>query len=128
MAVDISALAAGDGAAFEGLLQLLLSAQNEQRSHAEAVYAELKKQPDACASHLVRSLRTNPDLQGRALCAVLLRKVRRGRGGGGAAVGCRPGAGRPALHRLPVQPAGGGSPLAARRCSQRARRHPQTAI
>ena len=34
MAVDISALAAGDGAAFEGLLQLLLSAQNEQRSHA----------------------------------------------------------------------------------------------
>ena len=43
---------------------------------AEAVFAELKKHPDACAQHLVRSLRHSPSLEARGLCAVLLRKVR----------------------------------------------------
>ena len=41
------------------------------------MFAELKKHPDACAQQLVRSLRTSPSLEARALCAVLLRKVRR---------------------------------------------------
>jgi hypothetical protein len=73
---DISALVAGDAAAFEGLLQMLMSAQNEQRSVAEKAFAELKKHPDACASQLVRGLRTSPNLESRSLCAVLLRKAR----------------------------------------------------
>ena len=42
---------------------------------AEAVFAELKQHPDACAQQLVRTLRTSPSLEARALCAVLLRKV-----------------------------------------------------
>lgn len=72
---DISALVAGDASAFEGLLQMLMSAQNDQRSHAESVFAELKKHPEPCASQLIRSLRTSPNLECRSLCAVLLRKV-----------------------------------------------------
>lgn len=73
---DVSVLVAGDANAFETLLQMLMSTQNEQRSHAEKVFAELKKHPDACATQLVRSLRTSPHQESRSLCAVLLRKVR----------------------------------------------------
>ena len=73
---DVSVLVAGDANSFEALLQMLMSAQNEQRSHAEKVFAELKKHPDACATQLIRSLRTSPQLESRSLCAVLLRKVR----------------------------------------------------
>ncbi|PSC74524.1 ARM repeat-containing [Micractinium conductrix] len=73
---DVSALVGGDAAAFEQLCAMLMSSQNEQRSQAEAVFAELKKQaPDACAQQLVRSLRQSPSLEARGLCAVLLRKV-----------------------------------------------------
>ena len=72
---DVNSLVAGDAAAFEGLLQMLMSSQNEQRSHAEKLFAELKKHPDACANQLVRSLRTSPNVESRSLCAVLLRKV-----------------------------------------------------
>ncbi|KAL4452685.1 hypothetical protein ABPG75_008347 [Micractinium tetrahymenae] len=76
MAANIAALAAGDAGAFEQLCAALMSSQNEQRSQAEAVFAELKKSaPDACAQQLVRSLRQSPSLEARALCAVLLRKV-----------------------------------------------------
>jgi hypothetical protein len=42
---------------------------------ADAVFAELKKHPDACAQQLIRSLRASPSLEARGLCAVLLRKV-----------------------------------------------------
>ncbi len=73
---DIQLLVSGDSAAFEALLQMLMSAQNEQRSHAEHVFSELKKHPDACVSQLIRSLRNSADLQARSLCAVMLRKVR----------------------------------------------------
>ena len=76
---ELNALISGDASAFEGLLQMLMSPQNEQRSHAEKIFAELKKQPDACASQLVRSLRSSPNLESRSLCAVLLRKVRSSR-------------------------------------------------
>lgn len=77
-AVDIGPLVAGDAGAFEALLQMLMSAQNEQRAHAELVLTEFKKHPDACVGQLVRSLRGSPDLQARSLCAVMLRKVRKG--------------------------------------------------
>jgi len=73
---EINALVAGDASAFEGLLQMLMSAQNEQRSHAESVFSELKKHADPCVQHLIRSLRTSPSLECRSLCAVLLRKVK----------------------------------------------------
>lgn len=73
---------AGDQAAFEALLTAMMSASNEQRTQAEAVFGELKKHPDACVSQLIRSLRNSPDLQCRSLCAVMLRKVR------GAVRGC----------------------------------------
>lgn len=72
---EINALVAGDASAFEGLLQLLMSAQNEERSRAENIFSELKKHADPCAQHLIRSLRTSPNLECRSLCAVLLRKV-----------------------------------------------------
>lgn len=72
---DISPLLTGEPAPFEALLSALASSVNEQRAAAEAALTQLRKHPDACAAHLVRSLRSSPDLQSRALCAVLLRKV-----------------------------------------------------
>lgn len=72
---DIGALVAGDANAFEALLQMLMSTQNEQRAHAEQVFTELRKHGDACVSQLVRSLRSSPNVESRGLCAVLLRKV-----------------------------------------------------
>eukprot|EP00887_Chlorella_sp_A99_P003368 scaffold26.g3368.t1 len=71
--MDITPLLSGNSAPFEQLLSALTSSANDQRSSAEAALAELRKHPDACASHLVRSLRSSPDLQSRALCAVLTR-------------------------------------------------------
>ena len=45
---ELQLLASGDSAAFEALLQMLMSAQNEQRSHAEQIFGEFKKAaPDA---------------------------------------------------------------------------------
>ena len=95
MAAELQLLVGGDQAAFEALLQAMMSASNEQRTHAEAVFNELKKaSADATVSQLVRSLRHSPDVQSRSLCAVMLRKVR------GAAAGARKlqGLSRPALY------------------------------
>ncbi|KDD75633.1 hypothetical protein H632_c581p1, partial [Helicosporidium sp. ATCC 50920] len=75
MAETMAALLRGDAAAFETLLQSLMSAQNEQRSAAEAMFTELKKVPDVCVGSLVRSLRHSSDTMHRSLSAVLLRKT-----------------------------------------------------
>ena len=72
---DFNALVAGDAGAFELLLKMMMSSQNQERSQAEKVFAELKKHPEACASQLVRGLRTSPNLESRSYCALLLRKV-----------------------------------------------------
>lgn len=72
---DMQLLLSGDAGAFEALLQMLMSAENAQRSMAENVFGDLKKHPDVCVTSLVRSLRTSPDVQARSLCAVMLRKV-----------------------------------------------------
>lgn len=72
---NINILLTGNGEAFDSLLQMLMSTQNDQRSQAEQLFAELKGHADACASHLIRSLKTSPSVESRALCAVLLRKV-----------------------------------------------------
>ncbi len=73
--LDVQKLLSGDGPAFEQLVQLLLSPQNEQRSAAEQVFNQVKTHPDLCVSQLLAILRRSPDEQSRALCAVLLRKV-----------------------------------------------------
>ena len=68
---------AGDPSAFNLMISQMLSPQNEQRRAAEALFGEAKKQGDYTASSLVALLRQSPQVDVRALCAVLLRKVRR---------------------------------------------------
>ena len=69
---------AGDPSAFSQMVSQMLSPQNEQRRAAEALFAEAKKaQGDFTASSLVALLRQAQQLDARALCAVLLRKVQR---------------------------------------------------
>ena len=63
------------GAPFEQLAQHMLSADNEARSAAEAAFEEAKQQPDVLIGNLVQSLRGCQDVETRALCAVMLRKV-----------------------------------------------------
>jgi HEAT repeat protein len=75
MMADVSSLIAGDAAAFESLLQMLMSPQNEHRAAAEQGFAKLKDHPDACVTQLLRSLRSSPHAECRSLSAVLLRKV-----------------------------------------------------
>jgi len=70
-------LLAGDPSAFNLMIAQMLSPQNEQRRAAEALFGEAKKQGDLTASSLVALLRQSQQVDVRALCAVLLRKVRR---------------------------------------------------
>ena len=74
-AITIEALVSGDSQAFETLLAGLLSQDNQTRAASENAFTALKAHQDACVSHLLRSLRSSPDLQSKGLCAVLLRKV-----------------------------------------------------
>lgn len=78
MADSMAALHGGDAAAFEGLLQMLLATDNDQRSRGESIFQELQKSPDACANHLIRGLRSPERTELRSLSAVLLRRVRFG--------------------------------------------------
>ena len=64
-----------DPAAFEGLLQRLMSADNQQRQVAEQLLAGAKEQPDVFAHHLLTVLRSSQQAESRAFAAVLLRKV-----------------------------------------------------
>ncbi|KAK9821719.1 hypothetical protein WJX81_003315 [Elliptochloris bilobata] len=67
---------AGDPNAFSLMVSQMLSPQNEQRRAAEVLFSEAKKaQGDFTASSLVALLRHSQQLDARALCAVLLRKV-----------------------------------------------------
>lgn len=61
---------------FVTVINKLMSTHNEERKQAEGVFNEYKKQPDSCVTSLVLVLRTLPEPEPRALCAVLLRKVR----------------------------------------------------
>eukprot|EP00884_Botryococcus_braunii_P020479 jgi/Botrbrau1/7114/Bobra.0165s0131.1 len=60
---------------FVAVINKLMSTQNEERKQAENLFNEYKKQPDVCVTSLVMVLRTQPEPEPRALCAVLLRKV-----------------------------------------------------
>lgn len=60
---------------FELLVGQLLSADNDARKHAEVIFEQLKAHPDACATHLLRTLRQSPSLENRSFSAIMLRKV-----------------------------------------------------
>lgn len=64
-----------DRNAFEQLLGQLMANANEQRSQAESMFNECKKQPEACVGQLMATLQQSQDDTIRSLCAVLLRKV-----------------------------------------------------
>ena len=61
--------------AFSALIQQMLSAQNEQRQAAEAVFAEIKSNADLTVTSLLGLLKQSPNTESRAFCAVMLRKV-----------------------------------------------------
>ena len=65
----------GDRMAFSALIQQMLSAQNEQRQAAEAVFAEVKSNADLTVTNLLGLLKQCPNTESRAFCAVMLRKV-----------------------------------------------------
>lgn len=60
---------------FVTVINKLMSTQNEERKQAENLFNDYKKHPDTCISGLITVLRTVPETDARALCAVLLRKV-----------------------------------------------------
>jgi hypothetical protein len=61
---------------FAAIIKQLMSTHNAERQLAEDLFNDSKKQPDLCVTNLVSMLRTYPEADSRALCAVLLRKVR----------------------------------------------------
>ena len=63
-------------AQFELLLLTLMSANNEERVPAEAIFAAAKSFPDQVVAQLVRCLRTCDKLEAREMSAILLRTVR----------------------------------------------------
>lgn len=72
---DLNSIINGDVGAFESLLQMLMSPQNEERAAAEQAFSKLKEHPEPCASQLIRSLKSSSRPECRSLSAVLLRKV-----------------------------------------------------
>lgn len=61
---------------FSSLLGQLVSAENEQRKQAEAVFEQVKQQqPEACAGNLLAALRSAPEVEHRSFAAIMLRKV-----------------------------------------------------
>jgi hypothetical protein len=70
---------------FELLVAQLLSADNDARKNAEALYEQVKGFPDQCVAMLVHVMKASPSVEHRAFCAVMLRKVRRRALGGPAA-------------------------------------------
>ncbi len=62
-------------AGFETVLEQMLSADNEARHAAEAIFEESKKSPDELVLNLVKGMRASPRVEHKNLCAVLLRRV-----------------------------------------------------
>ena len=67
--------ALSSSASFEELIARLQLPDNKLRRHAEDVYEQAKKFPDACVGRLVAVMRGSKDTENRAFCAILLRKV-----------------------------------------------------
>lgn len=64
-----------DRNAFAMMISQMLSPQNDQRQAAEALFSEVKKNADLTATNLIGLLRQSPDVESRAFCAVMLRRV-----------------------------------------------------
>lgn len=77
MAASVAQAVLGDPNAFASMISQMLSAQNEQRQAAEALFTEVKKNADLTTTNLLSLLRQSPDIESRAFCAVMLRKVSR---------------------------------------------------
>lgn len=72
---QINAVMGSESAAFESLIMHLMSAGNEQRGQAEALFNICKeKHPDALALKLVHVLQSCVQVEIRAMAAILLRK------------------------------------------------------
>ncbi|EOA34033.1 hypothetical protein CARUB_v10021533mg [Capsella rubella] len=73
--IQLSYILGPDSSHFETLISHLMSSSNEQRSHAESLFNLCKQtHPDSLALKLVQSLNSSPNLELRAMSAVLLRK------------------------------------------------------
>lgn len=72
---DVTAVLGSDQAAFEALLEKLMSPTNEERDRAEAVFEECKQHPDHIVTKLAQTLSSSPRIELRGLAAVLLRKI-----------------------------------------------------
>lgn len=60
----------------DAIIGQMMSADNEQRSAAEAAFNEARKNPDGLVGSLIQVLRSSPEAESRAFSAVMLRKVR----------------------------------------------------
>ena len=76
MEASYQALLAGDAAAFEALIQQLMSADNDGRKQAESLLEQLKQHStDLVIGNLMRVMRTSQNPASRDMGAVMLRKV-----------------------------------------------------
>lgn len=75
MAAPTAYMFLSDRNAFEQLLGQLMANSNEQRSQAESVFNDCKKNPEPLVGQLMATLQQSKDDTIRSLCAVLLRKV-----------------------------------------------------
>ena len=76
MEASYQALLSGDAAAFESLIQQLMSADNEARRQAESLLDQLKQHStDLVVGNLMRLMRQSQNPASRDMGAVMLRKV-----------------------------------------------------
>ncbi len=76
MEASYQALLSGDAAAFEALVQQLMSADNESRKQAESLLDQLKQHStDLVVGNLMRLMRQSQNPASRDMGAVMLRKV-----------------------------------------------------
>ena len=76
MEASYQALLSGDAAAFEALIQQLMSADNEARKQAESLLDQLKQHStDLVVGNLMRLMRQSQNPASRDMGAVMLRKV-----------------------------------------------------
>lgn len=78
MEANYQALLTGDVAAFEALIQQLMSADNTSRKQAESLLEQLKQHStDLVVGNLMRLMRQSQNAASRDMGAVMLRKVQK---------------------------------------------------
>lgn len=76
MEASYQALLTGDVAAFDALIQQLMSADNAGRKQAESLLEQLKQHStDLVVGNLMRLMRQSQNIASRDMSAVMLRKV-----------------------------------------------------